>query len=704
MIGGGVGVGLVVAFLVWPRRVLIPPSREGESALNGFVRIGGEGDVTVAVPQTEVGQGVWTALPQILADELGAAWESVAVEPAPLADLYANPLAKEVLGAGRAIRITAGSTSVRGFEQPLREAGAVARQMLCAVAAERWGVSPGACDTADGFVRYDGKALAFGELAEEAATLDPPSQPELRPKAGVLFGKPLPRLDLPPKSDGSFRFAGDVRLPEMLFASARRAPPNGRLTAFSRAAAEQIAGVRQVVVRDDWLAVVADTSWIAERGLRAASPHFEGLEGLSREGLRAVLDEALEAGDAETWFRRGDYPSAVKGSRPLAATYWIAPAQHLGLEPLSATARISRGRLEVWAATQAPEFAREAAARAADLDLADVTLYPMPAGDGGGRTLEADLVPVAVELAKVARRPVQVSMPQHSSQNHDRVAPPALAKVMALPGPEGIPTAWKMRVATMDGLGFSFARLERGSVPDDLGPMALDGAAPPYSVPNVQIDGVARRLPIQAGYLRGNPQRTTVFAVESFVDELARATGQDPLAFRMTMLGQNPRLARCISTAAGLGGWDGGGPGSTLGLAAASLFGSHIGLLADASIGADRRIEVHRLVAVIDCGRIANPQLVRQQIESGLIWALGLATVREPEWAAGMPRSRPLGGLGVPRMKGTPRIEIHLVPSNAAPGGVSGLGVAVLAPAVANAIAAGSGRRLRDLPFDLAAA
>ncbi|MEO6255561.1 MAG: molybdopterin cofactor-binding domain-containing protein, partial [Sphingomicrobium sp.] len=237
-----------------------------------------------------------------------------------------------------------------------------------------------------------------------------------------------------------------------------------------------------------------------------------------------------------------------------------------------------------------------------------------------------------------------------------------------------------------------------------LGQTALDGAIPPYGFEHISIEGVAADSAFPTGYLRGHPQRAMTFFTESFIDELAHAAGAEPLAFRMALLGGNPRLAHCIQAAAAGGNWDGGAGGSTLGLAACSAFGSHIGLLADATIGADQDIEVHRLVAAVDCGRIVNPQLVRQQIEGGLIYALGLARVREPEWAAGMPRSRPIGAIGLPRMARTPQIEVRLVPSNAAPGGVSGLGVAVLAPAVANAIFAATGKRLRSLPFDPAAA
>ncbi|MEO8547040.1 MAG: molybdopterin cofactor-binding domain-containing protein [Sphingomicrobium sp.] len=704
LIGGGVGIGLVVAFAAWPRHLASDlATRKGERAFGAFLKIGRDGRVTVAVPQVETGQGVWTALPQIVADELGAAWETVAVEPAPLASAYANPLAGEEgwfdgLGPLRRFRLapmrmTAGSTSIRAFEQPLRDAGAVARTMLIATAADRWDVDPAECDTADGFVLHQAQTLTFAELAEDAAGRRPPSRPPRR-KTRPLAGQPLPRLDLPAKSDGSFRFAGDVRLPNMLFASARLAPPGGRLTGFSRQAGYNF------IMRNQWLAVAADVWWSAERALHAANPRFSAPQP---EAVLAIHQHLLESGDSRSAFARGDYVSAVAGSRPLAATYWVAPAQHFGLEPMTATARFSGDHLEVWAPTQAPDFARAAAAEAAGEAAAQVTLYPMPVGDSGGRAVEADAIPLAVDLARTLKRPVQLSLSPNATQNHDRVAPAALARMTALPGPSGFTAAWKMRVVTSDGFGSALHRLTGASDAAALGPTALAGAIPPYAIGDVSIEAVPVKPPFPVGYMRGHPQRAMTFFVESFVDELAHAAGLEPLAFRMAMLGGKPRLARCIQSAASLGGWDGGARGSTLGLAACSAFGSHIGLLADATIGADQNVEVHRLVAAVDCGRIVNPQLVRQQIEGGLIWAIGLANVREPEWAAGMPRSRPLGSIGLPRIARTPEIHVQLIASDAAPGGVSGLGVAVLAPALANAIFAATGKRLRSLPFDPAA-
>lgn len=699
LIGGGVGIGLVVAFALWPRRVSSELAvRPGEQAFGNFIKIARDGRITVAVPQAETGQGIWTAIPQIVADELGAAWETVGVEPAPLAQAYANPLAVEE-GWPEELRITAGSTSVRAFEQPLREAAAVAREMLVGAAADRWNVSPGECEAADGFVLMGPRTFTFGELAEEAAYRSPPRRPQLRQTVRArLIGQPLQRLDAPAKSNGAFRFAGDVRLPGMLFASARLAPPGGRLTGFSREEIRRTPGVRHLVARDGWIAVVADNWWAAERALKAARPRFTGSQ--TAAGMRPLFEAALET-DAEEWFSRGDYDAATRNSRALAATYFAAPAQHLGLETLTATARFSGGRLEVWAPTQAPELARRAAADASGLGPGDVTLFPMPVGDSGGRAIECDLIPLAVQLAREADHPIQLTVSQSASQNHDRLSPGALARMTALPGQGGITAAWQMRIATADGLGSALARLAGAEAPGDLGRSALDGAVPPYSIPNVRIQAVRAGLPFPAGYMRGSPQRELCFFTESFVDELARRAGVEPLAFRMSMLGGNGRLARCLQAATRLAEWDGGGPGSTMGLAGCSAFGSHIGLVATASIGEGQRAQVHKLVAAVDCGRIVNPALVRQQIEGGLIWALAQATVPQPEWIAAMPRARSMRSLGLPRIGDTPEIHVQLLPGSEAPGGVSGLGTAVLAPAVANAIYAGTGRRLRELPFDL---
>jgi len=693
LIGGGTGIGLIVAFLAWPRHEG-SPLRPGprEAVFGPFLRIATDGRVTLAVPQVEVGQGIWTGLAQIAADELGAAWENMAVEPAPHGPAYANQLITHDYHV--ATQITAGSTSIRAFDRPLREAAATARAMLCAAAAERWGVAAAECDTDSGFVVHEGKRLAFGEVSADAAGQRPPETPQLRPPGtGKLAGESLPRLDLPAKSDGSLRFASDVRLPRMIYASVRMAPPDGRLRGYSRAGAKRQPGLIDLIVRDGWIAALGETWWAADQALTRAAPRFTGAD---RGDVATELAAQLDSGKTKSLFKRGDYEAATKDSRPLSATYSIAATPHHALEAPAAVARFAGDRLEVWAGTQIPDLARAAAARVSGIAERQVALYAMPVGDGSGAAMDVSHIAIAVELAKHAGRPVSLALPPATAQNQDAVRPPMLARLAALPAPDGTIAAWSARIAGAPGLEASLARAQGKSIPA----FAPQGATPPYGIPTIRIDAADAKLPIRTGYMRGGDEAMMAFATESFVDEMARALGAEPLAYRIGLLGGAPRLARAITTVAAIGGWDGGGPGSTMGLACASLYGSHIGLLAEATIGADQRIQVTRLVAAVDAGRIVNPGLVRQQVEGGLLAALAAAIVPAPEFVAGMPRASPFRGRGYERLHEVPKVEVEIIGSDEPAGGVSGLGTAVLAPAVANALAAGTGKRLRSLPFD----
>ena len=670
LVGGGAGVGLVVAFAVWPRRTgsgLQP--RKGEKVFGPYLKVAPDGRVTVAVPQVETGQGVWTALPQILADELGAAWETVAVEPAPAGPHYDNELWGELRSYGLAEpeRVTAGGTSIRAFEQPLRQAGAAARALLCAEAAAGWGVAAAECDTDAGFVTHEGKRLPFGELADGAAERSPPEQPTLRPAGGgKLAGQSLPRLDLPAKSDGSFRFAGDVRLPGLRFAAAALVPEGGRLTGYDRS-------VPDVVAADGWIAALAETSWSASERLQRAAPRIAGPAAAESVAVRQLLDDVLESGEGMVLLEHGD-PAAARG-RQVEAIFRVEPALHLGLEPLIATARFDGGKLEVWAPTQTPDRTRAAAAGAAGVAVDNVLLYPMPVGAPDGRAFHAGAVPVAAALARRTGAPVQVVIAPGQSVRHDRPRAPAAIRCRATLGPDNYPLAW----------------LERRAVGEAVDPGF------PYAVPSVQLEEVHADLPIATGYMRGGGPAITTFARESFLDELARASDLEPLAFRIALLGGQPRLAHVLQAAAAIGGWDGGGPSSSMGLACLSAYDSHIALLAVASIGPDQKVRAERLIAAVDCGRAINPGLVRQQIEGGLLAGLARARTSAPTISAGLVGSATSAAA---RLARTPEILVEIVPSRADPGGVSGLGDAVVAPAVANAVASATGKRLRSLPFD----
>ncbi|MGN6496709.1 MAG: molybdopterin cofactor-binding domain-containing protein, partial [Tsuneonella sp.] len=439
--GAAVGGGLVVAWALWPRAYAPPltPGR-GEWAFGAWLKIGRDGVVTVAVPQLEMGQGVTTILPQVVATELGADWRQVAVEPAPVSGAYANlPLAAKWAplwmpvapgladdpGDGLSRRlaedadfvVTADGTSLAAFEQPCRHAAGAARAMLMQAAAARWGVAWEECDTSAGFVVHEDKRLSFASLAEEAARYDVPDNPPLRPEPA--FDVPLPgdeeevqvafpRLDLPAKADGSFLFAGDVRLPGMLYAAIRHAPEGGELIKYDAAAAKRIRGLRRVVKANAWIAALADTWWAAERTLDALQPQFRVAHPIESDRIEEALDHELEKGEAIRIAARGG-GDANAGVPSLTLRYDVAPATQAPLETASATARLDGGTLELWVASQAPERARAAAAKAAGVAESDTVLYPMAAGGSFDRRLDHDhAVEAAILAREAAPRPVQL--------------------------------------------------------------------------------------------------------------------------------------------------------------------------------------------------------------------------------------------------------------------------------------------------------
>lgn len=719
LVGGGASVGLVLAWGIWPRtyqpNLVAAP---GETVVNAFLKIGADGRVIVVVPQAEMGQGVWTSLPQALADELGADWRQVGVEPAPLSPLYANRLIAEeaaegalpafLQGVGRwaagefatrtALMMTAGSTSIRAFEQTFREAGAAARALLCMAAAKRLGVDWRACDTEEGFVTRGNDRFRFGDLAVEAATFTPPSPAPLRrPGEGGLSGEPMPRLDLPAKVDGSARFAADVRLPGLVHASIRHGPlGDTSLGAIDEAAARKVPGVQGVVRNARWVAVYANNWWAADRGVDALAARFATKGSLPDAAhVTQALDQALASG-GERFVKIGDVDAAQ--GKMVEAVYSVPLAAHAAIEPLTATARASGDRLEVWAPTQAPGLMRRAVAAATGWAERKVTIYPMLVGGGFGRKVEMDAAVEAALIAIEAKKPVQLTWSRAEEIHRGRHRPPAAARLKAKMAGGRI-TSWQAVIATPSAAG-EMGRRVMGYGGDGAEWPAVDGATPPYSVPAVAIAHAPAKIGIETGMWRSVAHSYTAFLTESFVDELARDAAVDPLAFRMTQLGHNARLARCLTRVTAAGGWTGEADAGQ-GLAIHSAFGSHIALLAEASVK-DARITVGRLVAVVDCGRVINPDIVRAQIESGLIWGLAAALGDAVTYSRGMADQRYFADLALPMLADTPEIQVEMIDSKDAPGGAGELGVPVVAPAIANAIASATGKRLRHLPLTLA--
>ena len=759
LIGGLVGGGLLVGWEVLPRHYPSPLlTGPGEFGFADWLTIDGQGVVTVAVPQLEMGQGITTLIPQIIAAELGADWRQVAVQAAPISEIYANlPLAARWSGLSgnmggddpaswltrrwaqrHRFMATADGTSIAAYEGPARIAAATARSLLAMAAAARWGLHWQDCDVSGGMVRHGEKALGFGALAGEASRLTPPDPPQLlsrplaeppsalgAPAAGAAAEVAFPRLDIPSKLDGSFAFAGDIRLPDMVFAAIRHAPVGraAELSGVDEARAKGVLGYRQLVKGPDWLAAVGDNWWAAEQALGLIAPRFmvhHPAETLSVEG---ALDKALKTGAATAMVVQGDAAAMLGTHPPLTQRYDVAPAFHAGLETATATARWRKSGwfthvLDLWVATQAPEQTRRAVADALGIAVESVVLYPVAAGGSFDARLET---PHAVEAALIARkvaRPVQLIYSRWQEQLAGVMRPPVAAQLSAQVDPSGRIVAWATRLAAPAAAREFGQRLFHGAsrgeamagAGDHADPLVVEGAEPPYGIAQLKVEHVPVAVGLPSGRLRGNAHGYTAFFTESFIDEIATGLKREPLSFRMTMLEGDPRLAACLQRVSSLAGWNGGADRSGNGLAC-----HRIGGIADggciAAIATARRVAagaggaagpsvlVDRIFVVADIGRILNADIARQQIEGGLIYGIGLALGSSSPYVAGLPTNTRLSQLDLPVLGNCPEIQVEFVSSDADPFDPGELGVAVAAPAIANALASATGLRFRKLPL-----
>ncbi len=742
--GAAVGGGLVAAWFLVPRSYPDPLiADDDEVAFDAWLKIGRDGIVTVAVPQLEMGQGVTTILPQIIATELGADWRQIAVEPAPVSAAYANiPLAAKwsalwmPFAAGLAdepdsilarrfahrarFNVTADGTTLAAYEDACRHAAASARAVLMQAAAEQWDVAWEECEAQNGFVTHGDKRLRFAELVDAAAELSAPDPPPLRPEAPseqILPGEAegetaFPRIDLPSKVDGSYRFAGDVRLPDMVFAAIRHGPlDQSELTDFNPFNARGVSGIIGAVRGKRWLAVAATTWWAAERALSQMDVRFDVGYDVDSDLITQRLADAMKDGEAHEIARVGETDKAFAAPN-VSRLYEIDPALHLPLETASATARFDGTRLELWIATQAPERTRYTAAKALGIETRDVVLYPMPAGGSFDARLEDDH---AIEVALIAReleRPVQLIWSRWQDILRTRPRAPAHVLISAKWVGDGSASlqALKARIATPPhGVEFgkrlfdnrtSWAAIAESEGEAD--PLACDGAMPPYAIPDKLVEHVPVEVSLSTGRQRGNAHGYTCFAIESFIDEVAKQNAREPLSYRMSMLGTDPRLAACLQQAARLAEWDGGADQSGKGLACHRIgdaeSGGRIACIATAR-GGENGFVVSRLVAVCDLGRIVNLDIARQQIEGGLVFGTAMALGASTQYRAGLPETRTFGEFGLPTLADCPEIIVDFIASEAPPADPGELGAAVAAPAIANALHSATGLRLRRLPL-----
>ena len=737
LIGGGAGVGLFVAWGLWPRRYA-PNMRaaDGEHLFGPWLKIAEDGKVIVAIPQSESGQGVYTALAQIVAGELGADWRSVAVQPVSASPSFANtllarawataflpenialdldvgPVAKSIdeIARRETFVATGGSSSIRQFEGPCREAGAAARTVLCQAAAARWGIAWEQCRTDRGFVIAGQRRLSFAELVVEASALEVPSPIPLNPSArNRLSGRDAPRLDLSAKVDGSVNFAGDIRLPDMVFAAVRAGPAgNTRLSSVDEKAALNMRGILQVVKTDNWVAAVASNWWAANNALDAMAPVFrtKGRMADSTE-IAESLSSAIAKGPGFRATKIGDVDAAIApeaGARIFKADYTVGAAVHAPIETRSATADFRDGRLQLWLATQAPHSACLAAAKAIGINVDDVVHYPVMAGGSFDRNFDNDIAAQVAVIVKAVGRPVQLTWSRSEDFVRDHVRTPALGRLSASMNADGDVTGLTIRVAAassmrelanrMNGENADTARKAASGQYDIL---ALDGTQIPYAIPNKSIDHFPVSMPMPTGPWRGLANSYNCFFVEGFIDELAHNAGVEPLPFRMQMLAGQTRLARCLKALATKVDLDGGAAGGGRGIACHSMRGSHIAVIVTAH-NSESGVRVDRIDAIADCGRLINPDLARQQIEGGIVFGLAQALGSATNFERGLPTARRLRDIDLPKLADMPEINVELVRNDEAPGGVSELGVPAVAPAIANAIFSATGIRMRALPL-----
>ncbi|CAD5373275.1 Isoquinoline 1-oxidoreductase beta subunit [Rubrivivax sp. A210] len=757
--------------LLPPRRRLVGsrplPAVAGQRAFNGWLRIGSDDRITVVVARSEMGQGVHTGLAMVLADELDADWSRVQVEPAPVDAIYNNiatvvdalPFHPDDAGTLRrglewvtakaarefGLMMTGGSSSLKDLWLPMREAGASARAMLVAAAAARWGVAPAEIGVKAGVLSHaSGKSARMGELAEAAARLPIPPRPRLKtPAEFSLIGRAVPRIEAASKTDGSARFGIDVREPGMVYASVQMCPTlGGRVARFDAAAASGRPGVLKLLAlppqqagASGGVAVIAERPWQALAAARDVAVQWEhgAVATLSSAALMDSFATALDRDESFTYFSRGDVDAALAGAaHTLKAEYRAPYLAHLALEPINCTVLVKDGAATVWASTQVPDIARAVAARALGLDESKVEMRVQLIGGGFGRRLDTDFVAQAALIAQaLPGRPVQLIWSREQDTTHDFYRPGAVARLAAGLDAQGRLVAWSHQSASQAIVPQAMARyaagvaglpqlaqgqLALGRATRGLGylpGMGMDKTAAegsfdqPYEFAAARVGHTLVEAALPVGFWRSVGHSHQAFFKESFLDEVAHAAGQDPVALRAGLLGKHPRHLRVLQRAAELAGWGkplqpaADGAPVARGVALHQSFGSVVAEVVEASLAGDRSIRVHRVVAVIDCGTPVNPGLIRQQLESAVVFGLSAALFGETTIVAGRVQESNFHDQPVLRLAACPEIVTDIIASDAHPEGVGEPGVPPLAPALANALFALTGQRLRSLPLRL---
>ena len=700
-VGGALVVGVAV------RGLRHAPAGAGgaRGALNAFVRIAPSGQVTLVMPKVEMGQGTYTSLPMLIAEELEVELASVAVEAAPPDPAaYGFPVDPAAPQGMERDQATGGSLSIIQCWEPLRQAGATARLMLVQAAAKRWRVTVDSCHAEAGEVIHaaTGRRLSYGALASAAAALPVPPPPPLKePKNFRLIGRATPRRDTPAKVNGSAMFGIDVRPPHSRVALVAIAPVEGGriVEPLASDAALAVRGVTQVVNEGDVIAVVAEHTWAAMQGMKALNPAWHG-------GDNAAVQQVALVAALESAARQPGVVAIVKGKPAEAAAHAVTHVDavyhqpflaHATLEPMNCTIEWRKEGCEIWVGTQVPD---RAVAKLAELDLRpeQIQLHNQLIGGGFGRRLEVDGIVIAARVARHVAGPVRVLWTREQDIQHDRYRPYYVDRLSAALDAHGRPVSWRHTIA---GAGLWALYYGEATVPKgvDFDATTSAGADIVYPLENMEVRFV-RRDPqgVPTGWWRGIGATRGVFVVESFIDELAAAAQQDPVRYRRALL-KDARLRTVLDLAADRAGWGTALPaGSGRGVSIQHAFGSYLALVAEVSMSDKDGPRVERVVCAMDCGRIVNPDGARAQLEGGVTFGLSAALGNEITIADGRVRQSNFHDFQSLRIAEAPRVETHLISSSEAPGGVGETGTACVAAALCNAIFAATGKRVRTLP------
>jgi isoquinoline 1-oxidoreductase beta subunit len=667
------------------------PGARAPTELNAWLKIGVDDSITILVDRSEMGQGVYTALPMLLAEELEVDLTAIRIVAAPAGDAYVN--------AGNGGQITGTSNSVSDAWERLRTAGAQARTLLIAAAADKWRIAPKRCRAHRGRIENDrGQSFSYGLLAQAAAKLKVPKEVKLKPRADfTLIGTSPRRLDTPGKVDGSAEFGLDVRLPGMLYAALAQCPVlGGHARNVDARAAEAMPGVRRVLTMPSGVVVVAEHFWQALKARDVLEIGWdEGANAsLDTAAIRVLLDRAAAANAGLVAKQVGDPAAAIKSAaKSFSAVYELPMLAHATMEPMNCTADVRADRCDVYVGTQVQQLAQAVAAEAAGLPPARVNVYTTLLGGGFGRRLEVDFIPAAVLASKALAAPVKLVWTREDDMTQDYYRPPAREEVSAALDAHGKLLAWQLHI-TSPSITARFDPTNK----DPFDSVIEYVQNYPYGVPNFGLSYMRREIGINVGYLRSVSHAPNCFAVESSLDELAAAAAKNPLDFRLELLASKPRHANVLKLAAERSGWGRPRPGRHLGIALMEGYTSVIAQVAEISVQ-DGALAVHRITCAVDCGQMVNPRIVESQMESGIVFGLSAALWGGITVGAGRVRETNFNTYRLLRANEMPEIDVLLVASDAPPGGIGELAVGPVAPAICNALYTATGQRVRSLPL-----